>query len=495
MAHRDKKRTIFLGSGSIEREAGRVAEMAAKIAAEEWSLAEKAQRAREANSPMRLTKEEEDRIRRRMEEMQQQRDAAERQREEEEEDEKEGDDDAKREKVAKLPPIAAPLPAAFSRMMDGLELVGGEDQIIAAIQLGMWQPHFMLAQEISPWDPPPDLLPQTMSLDYWKIRQFWVDVCKFLLVQLGMNEPFGVGWVIDDTEDLEHRGSGGFVAGAHVRSRGMHWLMLNPIQIATVGTEKDAKGVEHRVYRAGGPLYDLSNVRHLREIAAVALHEITHMQGFSSHNESFTSAEKENMPAYAILAPHLEKIAKVSISAAEKIHAAQVRRLSSRRSSKPREARGPAVLPGGAVAFSWTRQGNEWVLREGYVGQRGRMEIMRYEGGVGYDGRYKQRFLDQIHARIVAKLGDAAPSLENTYVWIASSPTEWFMRLSAAALPASETADSERLPAVSTYSGGNGAYIANNGDFEGLTGGQEFDSVAEAQKAVMGAVVRQRAGR
>jgi hypothetical protein len=157
----------------------------------------------------------------------------------------------------------------------------------------------------------------------------------------------------------------------------------------------------------------------------------------------------------------------------------------------PRVRQAPLVAPEGIAVLSWTRSGKEWVLREGYAGQRG-AEVMRYEGGVSDWDRRRQRDPDS-EARVVEFLGEKLgrwPGTANVYVWHMSSGTEWYLRLNGGLYAIAQKEDARHTIRLSPDSAGQFHVFSNTPGVPSYGG---FHSVAEAQKYVMDAVVRQRA--
>lgn len=149
--------------------------------------------------------------------------------------------------------------------------------------------------------------------------------------------------------------------------------------------------------------------------------------------------------------------------------------------------------PEGVLVFSWTRSGKDWVLREGFVGQRG-AEVMRYEGSMSTWDRRRQR--DESVSAISSYLTQAKrswPGSENIYVWLMTSGSEWLLRVKEGGQGVVDTEDADYAIKVE---GPNfeGLYVAYMSGFPGTGSKVGFSSVAEAQKYALDGVVRQRAG-
>lgn len=276
-ALRDKKQAVFRGTGAIEAMEGRVAEMAAEIA----QRAQLEEQKRQKNGTIKLDKNAlralVDAFTGKADELDQ-----------------ETDDGS----AVSL----SPLPSTFGTLMAQTDFVNVE-QIAGAIQISMWKPDFFLYQNISPWKLPKALHPETMQNKYHVLLAVWTEVCKFLLVQFGMFEPFGVGWVFDT--DYDPAAGGEMVIGAAYSSyEGKHWLLINPVEIERHGWDDNVS------FSLSGDRFQLNIAADVEVLVSLAVHEITHMQGFSSHTEAYVGAITDNMKAVFRIAPVLKKIVK-----------------------------------------------------------------------------------------------------------------------------------------------------------------------------------------
>lgn len=310
---RDKKQIVFRGSGAIEAMEGRVAEMSAEIA----RVADLAREQRTKKGTIKVSKktmkeltEAFGRLSTRLSD---------------ETDTGEG-------------PSLDPLPATFGTMMAQTEFVS-TDQIAGAIQLSMWKPDFFLYQNISPWTMPKSLHPETMQNKYHVLLSVWTEVCKFLLVQFGMFEPFGVGWVFDSEYDYESGGES-VIGAAYQKHQGQHWLLLNPVEIERYGYDEKIS------FKLTGDRFKLSDPDDIERLVTLAVHEITHMQGISGHTDAYASALTDNMKAVFRIAPVLKKIVKEARASVREV----------RKATKATKAQ--------KVKAKWERE-NEytWVLR------------------------------------------------------------------------------------------------------------------------------------
>jgi hypothetical protein len=153
----------------------------------------------------------------------------------------------------------------------------GPDHLAAAMKQLVWEPDFYVVNEIEGFHVPKKFFPEHMAPTILKLAKTWTELCRYVLMQLGSTEEFGVGWVFSEN------------TAAAYQYDGEHWLMLNPFRKMTEGDTWHAT-VEPD----------------LKWIYAAAVHECTHMaDGISYHDESFASALTRNM---AICADGYRKI-------------------------------------------------------------------------------------------------------------------------------------------------------------------------------------------
>jgi len=158
--------------------------------------------------------------------------------------------------------------ALASTMLDGI-VMNGANHVEAAIRQLSWQPDFFVVNEIEGFRVPKRFWPKTMSRPNRTLARFWAELCRFVLIQLGSTQTFGVGWVFDES-----------VGAEFIHEEDENWLMLNPFS-------------EQRA--ASDPLV-VSNRDHVAWLYAAAVHECTHMaDGITYHDESFASAMTRNV--------------------------------------------------------------------------------------------------------------------------------------------------------------------------------------------------------
>jgi hypothetical protein len=299
---RDKKEIVFKGTGALEVREGRVAELAAEVAAKVDLSA--ATRRRKRGEMLRLDKEEIDSL---IVEL----------------------DTHLRSGEEDDPFGLAPLASAFNILVANNEFIDTE-QVTIAVQMAMWQPDFFLFQNISPWTMPKALHPESMGKKYHEVLRVWTEICRFILVQFGINRPFGVGWIFDAEYDVRN-GRESVIAAAYKKHEGIDWLLLNPVKINVSGWEPNFE------FSTVGDVFNLSDERSVQELVALAVHEITHMQGFLSHTDSYASALTDNMKVIFRVAPVLKKIVAEARKAVKETRAGAKERRQGRRTSRPKK--------------------------------------------------------------------------------------------------------------------------------------------------------------
>lgn len=166
----------------------------------------------------------------------------------------------------KLPSVAT-----AKAMLDGKFL--GPDHLEAALKQLVWSPDFYLMNDIEDWAVPKKFYPETMTPTVLKLAKVWAELCRYVLIQLGSNRHFGVGFIFSET-----------TAAAAVEEQGKEgdresWLMLNPFK--DFFRRKD--------------MWRTSDAD-LKWLYAAAIHECTHVaDSITYHDESFASALTLNM--------------------------------------------------------------------------------------------------------------------------------------------------------------------------------------------------------
>jgi hypothetical protein len=165
-----------------------------------------------------------------------------------------------------------PSTAVVTAMLDQHFL--GPNHLEAAVKQLVWEPDFFLVNEIEGFRVPKKFFPATMTPTVLKLAKTWVELCRYVMMQLGSEAHFGAGFVFSEDaaaqaiEDEDREG------------RKEQWLMLNPFK-----DMRDRK----EIWR---PAQDSD----LKWMYAAAIHEATHIADrISYHDESFASALTRNM--------------------------------------------------------------------------------------------------------------------------------------------------------------------------------------------------------
>lgn len=233
-------------------------------------------------------------------------------------------------------PSLPPLQSTFMEAVSSASFVDVE-QVATAVKLALWKPDFLLSQNLSPFKLPASLKPGSMSKANHELLRVWTEVCRFLMVQYGMDRPFGVGFVLD-TEYDSRTYEESVMAAQYTKLKEKDWLLINPIRVHRIGYGDDVR------FEPGDSRYDLSNPKDIETIISLAVHEITHMQGFMAHNEAYSSQLTYNIGAALRIAPVAKKIVKAAKSAVrEERAAARSAKKATRASRSPRSPALPQV--------------------------------------------------------------------------------------------------------------------------------------------------------
>lgn len=377
-AVRDKKEVIFRGTGAILAAEGRVSELAAEVAS-------KAELERERTKPGTVKKLDKGTVLQLVEHF-----GAKLQVLAEESGEPEGG-------------FLAPLASTFGTLVAQGEFADVE-QIAGAIQVSMWKPDFFLYQNISPWTMPKTLHPETMGYKYHVLLRVWTEICKFLLVQFGMFKPFGVGWVFD-TEYDPAAGEESVIAALYRRYDSMDWLLVNPVDISRQGY-----GEYDISFALVGDRFDIRSANSIEQLVTLAVHEITHMQGYGGHGDAYASALTDNMQAVFRIAPVLNKIVKEARAAVRETRKEAKTQRESRRTSKRASS----------VKVAWDRDAGAGRYTYGTDGKVDVARIWWWVGGGGFDPEVK-RGADWVNLPSERTLADAKRAAEKA-LSLASEP-------------------------------------------------------------------------
>lgn len=232
-------------------------------------------------------------------------------------------------------------------MLDGLP-VGGSRQIEAIIAQLAWEPDFFLSNTIEGYKVPKRFYPEHMTAPVRKMMKTWAELCKFVMMQLGSSEQFGVGIVIDEEAGAEYRSD-----------QDGHWLLLNPFVKADP--------------RVDDAMWSLSDWEHFMWMYAAAVHECTHLvDKLTKHNEYFASAVTRNFARCSGKEKQLRKIKSI-VLASERAAAEQRRAERGPRAARapkagprevgfipPQEGSAPFVSMTGGAPYEHITYGPEW---------------------------------------------------------------------------------------------------------------------------------------
>jgi hypothetical protein len=183
----------------------------------------------------------------------------------------------------------APNVGAVRAMLDGLK-VNGTLHAEAVAKQASWKPDFYVYvdDDAEGFRVSSKFLPGKMAPSNVKLARFWAELCRFVLIQLGSESSYGVGWVFSNES-----------AAAFSRDEGARWLLLNPF----------------RGSKLGGELLSLGNKDDVAWLYAAAIHECTHMADeVSYHDESFSSAMTRNVAKCANKWRQVEAIRKAVVA-------------------------------------------------------------------------------------------------------------------------------------------------------------------------------------
>jgi len=188
---------------------------------------------------------------------------------------------AKKEEEAQKgeqPPVLVPLsmdPTLAEAMLANVK-INGPNHVQAAFGQMSWQPRFLIENEIKNFKIPEKFLPKQMTTNVKKLIRLWAELCRFVLIQLGCDREYGVGFIFDYNAIRQSYTA----AECKFRFKGCSWFLLNPFKSG------DPKN----------PIYSLTSEDDLDRLYALAIHECTHLADqLDNHDEIFTSAFTRNV--------------------------------------------------------------------------------------------------------------------------------------------------------------------------------------------------------
>lgn len=235
-------------------------------------------------------------------------------------------------------PNLTPLPEGFEAIVKGGSFVNKE-QLAGALQFAAWKPDLFVYQNLDNWKMSNDFHPMTMKPKYLRLLRLWAELCKYALVRLGMFKPFGVGWVFDTEKDRD--GKELVIGAGYLRQADCDWLLINPVKMERKPDSSD----EFPEYEVTGDHYDLSSERAIKKLCASVIHEVTHMQGFSKHDQSYAYQLTDNIE----IAFDMERAAKKILKGVNRAVREEVR---ERREAEAAEAQVPWNVIYGKVVLA-----------------------------------------------------------------------------------------------------------------------------------------------
>jgi hypothetical protein len=190
--------------------------------------------------------------------------------------------------------VAAPQRGPSSAILQSVDLTGITHAETLVKQL-VWEPDFYIHNDVEGWRPQKRFYPESMTPKLNKLARVWTELCRYVLIQLNCDLPFGVGWIFDTGASAAYQGEDPDENWSFRRDK-EHWLLLNPF----LSTDPRKAG-----------FYSPTKAKDLKVLYALAIHEATHMaDGIVYHDESFASALTHNMARCADGFKHARKIAR-----------------------------------------------------------------------------------------------------------------------------------------------------------------------------------------
>ena len=149
----------------------------------------------------------------------------------------------------------------------------------------IWEPDYLLTNEIPGFKSLQPFLPASMLPRVLRLLKVWTELCRFVLIQLGSETEYGVGFVFSNS------------VAAMAETGPEKWLLLNPFKAHAVRSGK----LDYRVVVSFGGKTERRVLapgkdEDLRLLYALAIHECTHIaDGVDAHDEAFSTALTMNI--------------------------------------------------------------------------------------------------------------------------------------------------------------------------------------------------------
>lgn len=222
-------------------------------------------------------------------------------------------------------PLKLSLTPDVAEVMLKTVAVRGPNHVEAVTKQMAWEPDFRLRSYSAQYRIPKRFYPEHMSGPVRKLARYWAEMCRFVMMLLGSDRPFGVGFLFDDGSEHPE----GDIRGAeyeHETEREVggekvavdeHWLLVNPFSDG----------------RAMKQLIKLTTQEDLNWIFAAAVHECTHMaNNVSTHTELFAAALTHNIARTAGRTREIAKIKKLVLAKEREV----TKRLAAERPKRTR---------------------------------------------------------------------------------------------------------------------------------------------------------------
>jgi hypothetical protein len=177
------------------------------------------------------------------------------------------------------PQQKAALPSSATARVLLDQVFTGPSHIEAALKQLVWEPDFYIINDIEGFKVPAKLFPATMTPRVLKLAKTWVELVRYVMMQLGARREFGVGWILSGDIAAAAATTSSSEAEDWGISEGENWILLNPFR-----------------NMRGGEIWRPTNNTDLKWLYAAAVHECTHIaDGISYHDESFARALTYNV--------------------------------------------------------------------------------------------------------------------------------------------------------------------------------------------------------
>jgi hypothetical protein len=155
----------------------------------------------------------------------------------------------------------------------------GPNHVEAALKQLVWEPDFYIINDIEGFKVPAKFFPATMTPRVLKLAKTWVELVRYVMMQLGSSREFGVGWVLSTDMAAAAATTASYEARDWGIAESESWILLNPFR-----------------NMRSGEIWRPTNNADLKWLYAAAVHECTHIaDGISYHDESFARALTYNV--------------------------------------------------------------------------------------------------------------------------------------------------------------------------------------------------------